>query len=79
MPGTVEGGKKAAATNIKRHGKSFYANIGRKGGAKGVGPDYQAGGEKASGFAYLKDVDPEKFHEASAKGGFISRRKRQST
>ena len=32
MSGTVKGGKKAAKTNIKRHGKDYYANIGRKGG-----------------------------------------------
>lgn len=32
MAGTVEGGKKAAATNIKRHGKGFYARIGAIGG-----------------------------------------------
>lgn len=32
MPGTIEGGRKAYKTNLKRHGKDFYANIGRKGG-----------------------------------------------
>ena len=32
MPGTKEGGKKAAATNKARHGKDFYAKIGAKGG-----------------------------------------------
>lgn len=32
MPGTREGGLKAKQTNLKRHGKNFYANIGRKGG-----------------------------------------------
>lgn len=32
MPGTIEGGRKAAATNKKKYGKEFYANIGRKGG-----------------------------------------------
>ena len=35
MPGTIEGGRKAAATNKKKYGKEFYANIGRKGGKNG--------------------------------------------
>lgn len=35
MSGTKEGGRKAALTNIKKHGKEFYANIGRKGGQNG--------------------------------------------
>lgn len=34
MSGTVIGGKRAAITNKKRHGESFYANIGRLGGKK---------------------------------------------
>ena len=32
MPGTLEGGRKAAATNKAKYGADFYANIGRKGG-----------------------------------------------
>lgn len=36
MAGTKEGGEKAARTNIKRHGKSFYSEIGRKGGQSGT-------------------------------------------
>lgn len=32
MSGTSIGGKKAAKTNLARHGKDFYVNIGRKGG-----------------------------------------------
>lgn len=57
MPGTIEGGKKAARTNLKRHGKNFYANIGRKGGKKGhtggfasdkVGKDGLTGLERAA-------------------------------
>ena len=35
MSGTTAGGKKAAATNREKHGKDFYANIGRKGGKAG--------------------------------------------
>ena len=34
MPGTLEGGRKAAATNKAKYGSDFYANIGRKGGSK---------------------------------------------
>lgn len=34
MSGTIEGGRKARATNIKRHGEDFYARIGKMGGAK---------------------------------------------
>lgn len=32
MVNTPDGGRKAAATNKKRHGEDFYRNIGRKGG-----------------------------------------------
>lgn len=35
MPGTLEGGRKAAATNKAKYGADFYANIGRKGGKNG--------------------------------------------
>ena len=35
MAGTKAGAAKAAATNKARHGKDFYANIGRKGGKAG--------------------------------------------
>lgn len=35
MSGTVEGGKKAAATNKKLYGPSFYARIGQMGGKLG--------------------------------------------
>lgn len=65
MPGTREGGRKAAETNLKRHGKNFYAEIGRKGGSKG-----RADGA-VKGFAAMT---PEKRRAAGAKGGKISRR-----
>ncbi len=35
MAGTVAGARKAARTNIERHGKDFYRNIGRIGGKRG--------------------------------------------
>lgn len=60
MPGTIEGGRKAAATNKKKYGKEFYANIGRKGGRNG----------HTGGFA----ANPELAREAGRKGGKISKR-----
>ena len=60
MAGTKSGGKKAAETNMKRHGKNFYREIGRKGGRKG----------HTGGFA----ANPTLAKIAGAKGGRISRR-----
>lgn len=57
MAGTVEGGKKAAATNKAKHGHDFYARIGAKGGRNGrmggfastvVGRDGLTGRQRAS-------------------------------
>lgn len=61
MPGTKAGGQKAAATNIERHGKNFYREIGAKGGRNG----------HTGGFA----ANPELAKIAGAKGGRISKRK----
>jgi hypothetical protein len=33
MPGTIEGGRKAAATNKTKHGEDFYKRLGSLGGA----------------------------------------------
>lgn len=60
MSGTKEGGKKAALTNLQRHGKDFYANIGRQGGKNG----------HTGGFYN----NPDRAREAGSKGGKISRR-----
>lgn len=60
MSGTKEGGKKAALTSLQRHGKDFYANIGREGGKKG----------HTGGFYN----NPDRAREAGSKGGKISRR-----
>lgn len=60
MPGTIEGGRKAAATNKKKYGSEFYAYIGRKGGRNG----------HTGGFA----ANPELAKEAGRKGGKISKR-----
>lgn len=60
MAGTKAGGKKAALTNIARHGKDFYRDIGRRGGQNG----------HTGGFA----ANPALARIAGAKGGKISRR-----
>lgn len=69
MSGTLEGGRKAALTNKLRHGDSYYAEIGKKGGMNGhtggfasdvVGEDGLTGKERA--------------RIAGRKGGLISRR-----
>lgn len=60
MAGTLEGGKKAAATNRKLHGEDFYARIGKIGGQNG----------HTGGFA----SDHELARIAGKKGGTISRR-----
>lgn len=61
MAGTKAGGKKAAATNLERHGRDFYREIGAKGGRNG----------HTGGFA----SNPELAKIAGAKGGRISKRK----
>ena len=60
MSGTKEGGKKAALTNLQRHGKDFYKNIGSEGGRKG----------HTGGFYN----NPERAAEAGRKGGLKSKR-----
>ncbi|MEI7819156.1 MAG: KGG domain-containing protein [bacterium] len=64
MPGTVKGGVKAAETNKKRYGKSFYVRIGALGGKKSTG----------GGFA----ANPELAREAGRKGGLKSRKTKAS-
>lgn len=60
MAGTKAGAAKARATNLARHGKDFYAQIGRKGGKVG----------RTGGFYANRDLA----RVAGAKGGRISRR-----
>ncbi len=60
MPGTRDGGRKAAATNKQRYGANFYELIGRRGGTVSRG----------GGFA----KDPDLARRAGAKGGRASRR-----
>lgn len=60
MTGTRAGGLKAVQTNLRRHGRDFFREIGRKGGQNG----------HTGGFA----ANPELARIAGAKGGRISRR-----
>lgn len=62
MPGTKEGGLKAALTNRTKHGSDFYARIGAIGGTKGT----------TGGFAANRELA----RIAGAKGGRISRRRK---
>lgn len=47
MAGTIEGGLKAAKTNKKLYGKSYYSNIGRTGGMNGHSGGFAANRELA--------------------------------
>ena len=70
MSGTIAAGKKAAKTNKEKHGKDFYANIGRKGGkASGTGgfASNKIGKDGLTGLERAK--------LAGQKGGLKSRRK----
>lgn len=60
MAGTKAGGKRAAETNIRLHGKDFYKRIGAIGGKRGT----------TGGFAANRELA----RIAGAKGGRISRR-----
>lgn len=62
MPGTIEGGRKAAKTNYERHGEDFYSRIGHRGGS--------AFTTKLKGFA----ANPELAKRAGRIGGKKSRR-----
>ncbi len=59
--GTVEGGRKAAATNKKRNGEDFFKRIGAIGGRNG----------HTGGFC---SMTPEQRSECGRKGGRISKR-----
>lgn len=61
MAGTIDGGRKAAATNKAKYGKDFYARIGAMGGKLG----------HTGGFYANRNLA----REAGRIGGRISRRK----
>ena len=60
MAGSIEGGKRAAATNKLKYGENFYKKIGAEGGKRGT----------TGGFYANRDLA----RTAGAKGGRISRR-----
>lgn len=69
MAGTKEGGLKAKATNLARHGNDYYARIGAKGGKNGT----------TGGFACLeRDANGMTGQDRARKygrvGGLISKR-----
>lgn len=72
MAGTISGGRKAAATNKKRHGKNFYATIGAMGGKKSTG-----GGFASGKTCYCNIIIEPHSHArcAGVKGGLTSSRK----
>lgn len=69
MAGTKAGGLKAAKTNIERHGKDFYRNIGRIGGRNG-----NTGGFASEVIGRDGLTGWERSKVAGKKGGTISRR-----
>ncbi len=60
MAGSEAGGRRAAATNKRKYGRNFYAEIGRLGGRKSRTGGFYANRELASA--------------AGRKGGKLSRR-----
>lgn len=58
MAGTKAGGKKCAATNKRKYGNNWYAEIGRKGGQAKI----------PKGFA----LNPQLARQAGRKGGLTS-------
>lgn len=70
MSGTLEGGKKAAKTNKKRHGKDFYRELGRKGGKAG-----NTGGFASDKVGNDGLTGPERAKVAGSIGGKLSKRR----
>lgn len=73
MAGTKAGGMKAARTNKLRHGENFYRNIGAKGGRAG-----NTGGFASTVRGSDGRTGPERARIAGAKGGKISKRRRNA-
>lgn len=48
MPGSIQGGIKAAATNKKKYGRDFYKKIGQMGGEKSRGGGFARNAELAT-------------------------------
>lgn len=64
IAGTKAGGLAAAKTNRQRYGKSFYKDLGAKGGAASAGKNGFGNGEQGKELARI----------AGRKGGQISKR-----
>lgn len=67
MSGSIEGGRKAAATNKHNFGEDFYKKIGQRGGQNGT----------TGGFYTMAQTNPELHRALSRKGGTISKRKKR--
>lgn len=67
MPGTREGGRKAAAT-IKARRPNFYAEIGAEGGKKGKGSTFSEDPELAKQAAIKSQEVQKKKREAKKRG-----------
>lgn len=70
MPGSVEGGKLAEATNKARYGEDYYKKMGKLGGA--------APTSKPKGFGYMALHDPERLKAIGSRGGSWTRRHKKS-
>lgn len=69
MAGTIEGGRKAAATNKLKNGPDFYARIGSLGGKSSRGGGFASEKIGSDGL-----TGAERAREAGRKGGLISKR-----
>lgn len=69
MSGTRDGGRKAAITNLKKHGLDFYAKIGSRGGKNGHTGGFASNKVGKDGLTGL-----ERAKIAGAQGGKISKR-----
>lgn len=69
MAGTKEGAKKAARTNLEKHGADFYSRVGRKGGRNSCNGGFASNLEGMDGL-----TGRQRASIAGAKGGRISRR-----
>ena len=69
MAGTISGGKKAAQSNIEKHGKDYYSIIGRKGGKRSTTGGFASQKVGKDGLTGL-----ERARLAGAKGGRRSKR-----
>ncbi len=70
MSGTVEGGRRAALTNKKRYGDTFYRSIGKLGGAQSGGGGFASPYKGKDGL-----TGKERSRIAGRIGGRNSRRK----